>query len=199
MMSRSTFELSLSFPFLWGWADESKELIMALKVSRVEVWGGDIQDQVGGLANVLEAIGASGGSLQCVIGRRRTGQAGVGEVFLTPVTGGRIQTAASGAGLKRLAHLPTLRVDGADSPGLGGKMMRAIANQGVNVRGVSAAALGQNFVVYLGFDSDTDADRAATALKGLQVAGSRTGAGTKRAKPVKKTPKKSAKKPKRGR
>ena len=167
---------------------------MALKVSRVEVWGGDIQDQVGGLADVLEAIGASGGSLQCVIGRRRTGQAGVGEVFITPVTGSRSESGASGAGLKRLAHLPTLRVEGADSPGLGGRMMRAIANQGVNVRGVSAAALGGDFVVYLGFDSDGDAERAATALKGLQVPGARGVGGTKSAKGAKKTVKKAAKK-----
>jgi hypothetical protein len=172
---------------------------MPLKVSRVEVWGGDIQDQAGGLASVLEAIGASGGSLQCVIGRRRTGQAGVGEVFLTPVAGGRMETAAGGAGLKRLAHLPTLRVEGGDSPGLGGRMMRAIANEGVNVRGVSAAALGGNFVVYLGFDSDGDAERAATALKGLQVVGTRGGGGPKRAKAAKKIAKKSSKKAKRGR
>jgi predicted amino acid-binding ACT domain protein len=168
---------------------------MALKVSRVEVWGGDIQDQVGGLADVLEAIGASGRSLECVIGRRRTGQAGVGEVFVTPVSGSRMEGAASGAGLKRLGHLPTLRVEGADSPGLGGKMMRAIAQEGVNVRGVSAAALGEDFVVYLGFDSDGDADRAATALKGLDVGG---GKGMKRAKAVKKTAKKASKKAKRG-
>jgi hypothetical protein len=37
----------------------------------------------------------------------------------------------------------------------------------VNLRGVSAAVVGRKFVVYLGFDGNADADKAARALKAL--------------------------------
>jgi len=37
----------------------------------------------------------------------------------------------------------------------------------VNLRGISALALGGKFVAYLGFDSAADADKAAAALEAL--------------------------------
>jgi hypothetical protein len=37
----------------------------------------------------------------------------------------------------------------------------------VNLRGVSGAVVGRKFVVYLGFDGNTDAAKAARALKAL--------------------------------
>jgi hypothetical protein len=44
-------------------------------------------------------------------------------------------------------------------------MMRAIADAGINVRGVSALALGRQFAAYIGFDSAADAAAAAKALR----------------------------------
>jgi hypothetical protein len=41
------------------------------------------------------------------------------------------------------------------------------ADSGVNPRGVSGAVLGRKFVVYLGFDGNADAAKAARALKTL--------------------------------
>ncbi len=49
-------------------------------------------------------------------------------------------------------------------------MARAIADQRVNVRGFSAAVIGNKFVAYLGFDSSEDADRAARAFKAVDGA-----------------------------
>jgi hypothetical protein len=43
-----------------------------------------------------------------------------------------------------------------------------MADAGINVRGVSAAVIGNKFVAYIGLDSDQDADRAAKALKGIR-------------------------------
>jgi predicted amino acid-binding ACT domain protein len=47
--------------------------------------------------------------------------------------------------------VPTLRVEGPDQPGIGERMLRAIADLGINLRGVSAAAIGGRFVTYIGF------------------------------------------------
>jgi hypothetical protein len=44
-------------------------------------------------------------------------------------------------------------------------MTRALADAGINLRGVSGAALGRRSVTYFGFDSGADADTAARVLK----------------------------------
>ena len=45
------------------------------------------------------------------------------------------------------------------------KMSRAVADAGINLRGVSAAALGRRAVTYFAFDSAADADTAIRILK----------------------------------
>ncbi|HKM57775.1 MAG TPA: hypothetical protein VJX28_03450 [Chthoniobacterales bacterium] len=57
--------------------------------------------------------------------------------------------------------------EGNDAPGLGFRITSAIADSGVNLRGISGAVVGRKFVVYLGFDGNADADKAAHALKDL--------------------------------
>jgi predicted amino acid-binding ACT domain protein len=58
-----------------------------------------------------------------------------------------------------------VRVEGPDRPGLGSKMTRALADAGINLRGVSGAALGRRSVSYFGFDSADDAAQAIRLLK----------------------------------
>jgi hypothetical protein len=124
-----------------------------------------------------------------VIARRRDDQIGAGKVFLTPITGNKVLQAASAAGLSPATTVGTLRVEGSDAPGLGGRITRAIGNAGINVRGVTAAVIGSKFVAYIGLDSSADADAAASALRGLS-----TGAAK-----AKKRPAARAAKPKRRR
>jgi predicted amino acid-binding ACT domain protein len=57
-----------------------------------------------------------------------------------------------------------LRVEGIDRPGLGAKITGAIADAGINLRGLSAAVLSR-FVDYMAFDSAEDAEKAAKAIK----------------------------------
>jgi predicted amino acid-binding ACT domain protein len=64
-------------------------------------------------------------------------------------------------------NLATLKVEGDDAAGLGGRIATAIADAGINLRGVSAAVIGRKFVAYLGFDNAADATKAARALKTL--------------------------------
>jgi hypothetical protein len=138
---------------------------MSLQVTKTDVWAGELKDQPGGLAKVLEAVSKGGANLECVIARRSPDKPGQGVVFLAPIKK-EAESAARGAGLTP-AEVSTLRVEGPDKAGLGAKMMRAIADAKINTRGVTSAMMGGRFVAYLGFDNSADADKAAQAIKGV--------------------------------
>jgi len=138
---------------------------MAYTIKKVEVWAGEIEDRPGGLAEKLEALGKAGGNLEFVIARRAPEKPGTGVVFLTPIRGSAQRRAANEVGLNTTDSLHSVRVEGPDRPGLGMKMTRAIADTGINLRGVSAAALGRRSVTYFAFDSADDAAKAISALK----------------------------------
>jgi hypothetical protein len=140
---------------------------MALKVSKTDVWAVEIPDQPGGLAKVMETIAGAGANLECVIARRQPDKPGTGVAFVTPLKGKKVLATAASAGFQETHRIATLRVEGPDRPGVGSQIARAIAEAGVNLRGVSAVALGTKFVSFLGFDNWGDANRAAAALRAL--------------------------------
>jgi hypothetical protein len=138
---------------------------MSLTVTKVDVWAAQIEDKPGGLAKLLGTLAGAGANLECLIARRDPSNAGKGIAFLTPVKGADVRKAATAEGLKPAEKLTTLKVEGNDAPGIGSRITSAIADAGVNLRGVSGAVVGRKFVVYLGFDEKADADKAARALK----------------------------------
>ena len=138
---------------------------MAYAIRKVDVWAAEIDDRPGGLAEKLAALAKSGASLEFIIARRAPEKPGTGVVFLTPVKGAKQKQAASAAGLGTTSTLHSVRVEGPDRPGLGTKMTRALADAGINLRGVSAAALGRRSVTYFAFDNAADADNAIKLLK----------------------------------
>ena len=138
---------------------------MAYAIRKVDVWAAEIDDRPGGLAEKLEALAKAGASLEFIIARRAPDKPGTGVVFLTPVKGARQKAAASEAGLSTSSSLQSVRVEGPDRPGLGTTMTRALADAGINLRGVSAAALGRRSVSYFAFDSADDAGNAIKLLK----------------------------------
>ena len=80
---------------------------MALKVTKVDVWAGDLRDVPGGLADVLDQVAAGGGSLEFIIARRSDKHPGSGKVFVTPVTAQRTKEAAGRAGLQHATGMGT--------------------------------------------------------------------------------------------
>lgn len=138
---------------------------MAYTISKVDVWAGEIADRPGGLGSTMEALSNAGANLEFLISRRAPERPGTGVVFLTPIKGAKQKKAAQAAGLNTTDSLHSVRVEGPDRPGLGMKMTRAVADAGINLRGVSAAALGRRAVTYLAFDSADDANTAIRALK----------------------------------
>ncbi len=140
---------------------------MKLNASRTDTWAAAIDDRPGGLADKLAALAAAGASLEFIIARRAPEQRGSGVVFVTPLKGAKQAKAAETAGFQRTESLHTLRVEGADKPGMGAKLTRALAEAGMNLRGFSAAAFGKRYVVHLALDTAKDAAKAAAVLKKL--------------------------------
>jgi hypothetical protein len=140
---------------------------MSLTVTKVDVWAAEVEDSPGGLAKLLGAVAGADANLECVIARRDAAKAGKGVAFLTPLKGANVRKAAKAQGLSPAKSLATLKVEGDDSPGLGSQITAAIANAGINLRGVSGTVIGRKFVVYLGFDGPADATKAVRALKTL--------------------------------
>ena len=140
---------------------------MALKVTQVDTWAATIPDVPGGLAGKLEALAAAGADLEFVVARRTPDKPGQGVVFVTPIRGARQEKAAKAAGFSRAVTMHSGRAEGPNRPGAGAKILRALAEQGINLRGLSAAAVGRKFVAYAAFDSEADAARASRILKKL--------------------------------
>ncbi len=138
---------------------------MAIQISKVDIWAGPIADRPGGLSANLEALAEAGASLEFVIARRRPENPGDGVVFMAPVRGPKQIRAARKAGLSKATGMYSLRLEGPDKPGLGARISDAIAEAGINMRGLSAAAIGRKCVVYFAFDGAADAKMASRILK----------------------------------
>jgi hypothetical protein len=138
---------------------------MKLNVSRTDAWAAVIDDRPGGLADKLAALAAAGANLEMIIARRAPEQRGSGVVFVTPLKGARQTRAAEAAGFQKTDSLHSLRIQGTDKPGMGAKLTQALADAGINLRGLSAAAIGKSYVTHLALDTAKDAAKAAAVLK----------------------------------
>ena len=136
-----------------------------MKIAKVDVWAATIKDRPGGLAEKLVPLSKAGANLAFVIARRQADKPGKGVVFVTPVKGGKQIAAAKKAGFKRSRSLRSLVLRGPDRRGLGSKMAAALGQAGINLRGLSAAAVGKEFVAYFAFDKPSDSAKAARILK----------------------------------
>ncbi|SAL06372.1 hypothetical protein AWB78_08036 [Caballeronia calidae] len=138
---------------------------MELSVERVDVWAATIEDKPGGLAQVLNALRQAGVDLQFVVARRTPEAAGKGVVFVAPVQGESEIRAATQAGFSVSPSLHSVRVMGMDQLGIIGQVSQMLADGGVNLRGVSAAVLGTQFIAYIAVDSLQDAETAVDILQ----------------------------------
>jgi len=139
---------------------------MTLQVSRVEVWATSIEDRPGGVAEKLQPLAEARANLEFTIARR-TPEKGGGVLFVTPILGEAARQAAQQAGFTVAEGLHSLRIDSRDEPGLGARLTQALAEAGINLRGISGAAIGDRAVYYLAFDTEEDAARAEKVLADL--------------------------------
>lgn len=141
---------------------------MAYTIEKVVIWAGGIDDRPGGLAALFGPLADAGANLEFVFARRD--KKGKGVVFMAPISGAAQTRAAKKAGVAKSTSLQALRVVGSDKVGLGSAITAALGSAGVNMRGLSAMALGRKSGIYIAFDDKKDAARAQRVLaKALRV------------------------------
>ncbi len=138
-----------------------------MKAKRVDTWAAALKDKPGALADKLKALSAAGANLEFVIARRSPEKRGAGVVFVTPIKTPKQARAAGVTGFKKTTTLHTVSVEGVNKRGQGARLAQALAEKGLNLRGLSAAAIGNKFVCHIAVDTEADANKAMRILRGL--------------------------------
>jgi hypothetical protein len=133
----------------------------------VHTWAAAIEDKPGALAARLKALAAAGVNLEFLIARRVPAKRGMGVVFVTPIKGPKQCGAAGAAGFKKTKGMHTVRIEGLNKRGQGVRLTQALAGKGLNLRGLSAAAIGNKFVCHIAVDSEADATKVMRVVKSL--------------------------------
>lgn len=136
---------------------------MSFEITTVEVWEGTFADRPGALSEQLAEVLRAGANLDLMISRPCIESIGRCTLFVAPLRGEAQTSAARDAGLKR-SQQTWLRIDGPDRPWLGAGIARTVADADVNLRSLTGAAFHGRAVIYLSFDDDTAARRAAQVL-----------------------------------
>jgi len=137
---------------------------MSLAIRRIQVWSGEIPDRPGAAAAKLEQLARAGADLEFVFTRPHRTQPETSVLFIAPIAGPEQIQAARTTGLGPALDVAMLCVEGENRPGIGYEIMSRLAVAGINLRGISIAALGGRFSAYLAFDN---ADVAAQAVQVL--------------------------------
>lgn len=145
---------------------------MSYTIKKVEVWAGDFVNRAGVLARVLEALTQAGAQLEFLIGRRVTEH--TSRIFVAPLKGSKQKEAAGGVGLVPANGMNAVRVEGPNRAGLGAEMARALAAAEINIRGVSAAAIGRKSVFYFAFETEEEVKVVLRALRKVLRSSKRT-------------------------
>ena len=137
---------------------------MAFEITRVDIWAGEVNDRLGTLADMLEAVTGAGADLDFIIVRPSPVKSGTGILYVAPLFGPEQEQAAEGVGLAKSSHIEALRVTGPDKPGLGANIARMLASNGLNISGFTAGRMGDRCVVYIRFESEADLSGASEVL-----------------------------------
>ena len=106
------------------------------------LWAAGVDDKAGVLAAKLSALNDAGADLGFIVVRRAPEKPGTGVVFVTPLRGDREVRAATAVGFAVTTTLHSVRAEGSDEPGVAAKLSKVIGDAGINMRGFSAAVLG---------------------------------------------------------
>jgi len=138
---------------------------MAQTVNKIEVWTCEIEDRAGTLDAKLQPLAGAGVDLTFALARRQADRPGRSIVYLGPLKGPRQIKAAESAGF-RLAHeLVAVHFEGPNKPGSASKITHALAEAGINMRGLMAATIGKKYMLVLAFDSNEQAEAAIVQIK----------------------------------
>lgn len=133
-------------------------------VKKVDVWLATMENKPGMLARKLSRLTEAGANIEFIFARRTRDIPAKGLVFVAPIRGRRQVKAAKDLGFILSDKLHTLRIDGSDQPGLAAQLADQMGEAGINLRGFSGAVIGRRYVVYLGFDTKADLNKARRLL-----------------------------------
>jgi hypothetical protein len=135
---------------------------MAVKIKKIVIWRGEVENVPGALARTLAPL--TGANLEIVMGYHRHGEGNQAVIEAYPIAGKRQATAAAGVGLQPAA-MPALLVAGEDRPGLGHAIAQALGEAGININFTVAQVIKKRFSAVFGFSSAADAQRALGPIK----------------------------------
>jgi hypothetical protein len=137
---------------------------MSFKMQRVHVYHAEVEDKPGGIAAKLKSLAEAGAHLEYIYSQRSLTKAGMGDLYVAPLTGGKEFAAAKAAGMHEVQEPIVMRVEGDDSKGLSGHLTQSWELAGINLHGLVMSVLHGRFVGYVTFDTVDDGNRAATML-----------------------------------
>ncbi len=141
---------------------------MANKIGKITVWSVELDDHPGAMAGKLKPLADAGADLQFLLGRRKPESPGRGVLFVAPLQGAKQEAAAKAAGFVPSTDLIGVAVQGANKAGLGMRLSQALAQAGINLRGLSASVIGPEFYALFAFDNPADADKGFKELGKVQ-------------------------------
>ena len=142
---------------------------MAMTVKSATLWRREVENRPGALASTLEPLAKARVDLRVVMGYRLPGAESRAVVEVHPVSGKRATEAAATVGLSA-STVPTLIVEGDNRAGLGHAIAQAINEAGINLAFVLAQVVGRRYSAVLGFETESDASRAAVAIRQASAA-----------------------------
>jgi len=142
---------------------------MAVTVKRATLWRREVENRPGALASTLEPLAKARVDLRVVMGYRLPGAESRAVVEVHPVSGKRATEAAATVGLSA-STIPTLIVEGDNRAGLGYAIAQAISEAGISLAFVLAQVVGRRYSAVLGFETESDASRAAVAIRQASAA-----------------------------
>jgi hypothetical protein len=138
---------------------------MSFKMTRVNVFHAEVPDRPGGIALKLKACAEAGAHLEYVYSQRSAGKQGVGDLFVAPHHSTPAEASAlKKAGMHEVNDPVVFRVEGDDKAGLSSRLAAAWEMAGINLHGMTLAALSGKFVGYVTFDTPADGNKAAQIL-----------------------------------
>ncbi|MFH1748837.1 MAG: amino acid-binding protein [Planctomycetota bacterium] len=136
---------------------------MIFEISKVDIWVAQLSDRPRVLMKTLALLTQAGANLEFVIAR--PDKRGKAMVFLAPLKGVAQLQAAEEAELSKATRMHTLRIVGPNQVGLGERITRALADDKLNIRGLSAAVIGIKSVTYIRFANADDLRKAVQVLR----------------------------------
>lgn len=138
---------------------------MLLNVSRSDVWSAIVPDQPGSIAKKLEALAVAGANLDLIISWRNPSAPDQSEIVIGPLTSDKQTQAALSLGFKHNSDIAAIHVEGPNEPGMGFRVTRALAQEGISLKGIAVATMGNQVTMHISLDTARDAERAVHVLQ----------------------------------